>query len=50
LADKKFKKLYITTQSEEIASNLFSKLFANRAEYQIDTIMMEEIDYLAEFH
>ncbi|CAD8146962.1 unnamed protein product [Paramecium pentaurelia] len=49
-ADKSLIKLTITCQSEQYADEIFTYLMSNKSKLQIDSVMMQSINYLDEFH
>ncbi|CAD8143850.1 unnamed protein product [Paramecium octaurelia] len=49
-ADKSLIKLTLTCQSEQCADEIFTYLMSNKSKLQIDSVMMQSVDYLDEFH
>ncbi|CAD8140957.1 unnamed protein product [Paramecium octaurelia] len=49
-ADKSLIKLTLTCQSEQCADEIFTYLMNNKSKLQIDSVMMQSINYLDEFH
>ncbi|CAD8056858.1 unnamed protein product [Paramecium primaurelia] len=49
-ADKSYVKLILTSQTEGYAVEIFDFLMSKKAELQIDSVIMQNVDYLDEFH
>ncbi|CAD8059636.1 unnamed protein product [Paramecium primaurelia] len=49
-ADKSYVKLILTSQTEGYAIEIFDFLMSKKAELQIDSVIMQNVDYLDEFH
>ncbi|CAD8151154.1 unnamed protein product [Paramecium octaurelia] len=49
-ADKTYVKLIVTSQTENYAIGIFDFLMSKKAELQIDSVIMQNVDYLDEFH
>ncbi|CAD8142848.1 unnamed protein product [Paramecium pentaurelia] len=49
-ADKTYVKLIVTSQTENYAIGIFDFLMSKKAELHIDSVIMQNVDYLDEFH